>query len=114
MTGSEVASFAGWQLDLEGRRLTAPAGAEVPLTTGEFELLAVFATHAKRVLSRDQLLDLAYQRKSGLFDRSVDVQVGRLRQKIENDPRQPQLIKTVRGAGYVFTPAVARRRAALD
>jgi len=81
----------------------------VPLSGGEFELLTVFATHPGRVLSRDQLLDLARGREAQPFDRSIDVQVSRLRRKIEADPRQPALIKTVRGGGYMFTPTIDRR-----
>ena len=98
--------FAGWSFDLASRALTSPAGEEVRLTTGEFELLAAFVDHAGQVLSRDRLLDLARGREAGPFDRTIDVQVGRLRRKLEDDPRTPSLIKTVRGGGYIFTPAV--------
>ena len=100
--------FAGWCLDLDKRELQSPDGVMVPLSGGEFELLAAFATHPGRVLSRDQLLDLARGREAQPFDRSIDVQVSRLRRKIEADPRQPALIKTVRGGGYMFTPAIER------
>ncbi len=102
--------FVGWQLDLASRRLVAPDGKEVALTTGELDLLAVFAQHPNRVLSRDQLLALTRHREAGPFDRSIDAQVGRLRRKIESDPERPVLIKSVRAAGYVFTPSVARDR----
>jgi two-component system OmpR family response regulator len=102
-------SFAGWQLDLDRRELKDADGAIVALSGGEFELLAAFATHAGRVLSRDQLLDLARGRDAQPFDRSIDVQVSRLRRKIEPDAKQPSLIKTVRGGGYMFTPDVMRR-----
>lgn len=98
--------FAGWAFDLASRALISPAGEEVRLTTGEFELLAAFVDHAGQVLSRDRLLDLARHREAGPFDRTIDVQVGRLRRKLEEDPRTPSLIKTVRGGGYIFTPAV--------
>jgi two-component system OmpR family response regulator len=98
--------FAGWRLDLARRQLFSPEGQEVPLTTGEFELLAVFVNHPNRVLSRDQLLELTRHRKAALFDRSIDVQVGRLRHKIEADPQRPVLIKAVRAIGYIFVPFV--------
>ena len=100
--------FAGWRLELATRRLVSSRGDEVPLTTGEYDLLVAFLDHPNRVLSRDELLDITRGREAGPFDRSVDVQVGRLRQKIEQDPQSPMLIKTVRAAGYIFTTAVAR------
>jgi len=100
------ARFAGWSLDLSSRELTAPSGEVVRLTTGEFDLLAAFVSNANQVLSRDRLLDLARNREAGPFDRTIDVQVGRLRRKLEDDPQNPTLIKTVRGSGYIFTPAV--------
>ena len=100
------ARFAGWNLDLASRELVSPAGDEVRLTTGEFDLLAAFVNNANQVLSRDRLLDLARNREAGPFDRTIDVQVGRLRRKLEDDPQRPNLIKTVRGSGYIFTPAV--------
>ncbi|MDP6786177.1 MAG: response regulator [Rhodospirillales bacterium] len=103
-----VLGFAGWSLDLEKRELLSPDRVMVPLSGGEFELLVAFATHPGRVLSRDQLLDLARGREAQPFDRSIDVQVSRLRRKIEADPRQPKLIKTVRGGGYLFTPTIDR------
>jgi two-component system, OmpR family, response regulator len=105
----EVLGFLGWQLDLTRRELQPPSGAPVPLTTGEFELLRVFARNANRVLTRDQLLDLVKGRGWSAFDRSIDTQVARLRRKIERDPGKPELIKTVRGAGYVFAAAVTAR-----
>ena len=100
-------SFAGWQLDLGRRRLEAPDGVIVDLTTGEYELLMAFAERPQRVLTRNQLLDLARGRDAAPFDRSIDVQVSRIRRKIEADPRPPLMIITVRGDGYMFTPAVA-------
>ncbi len=100
------ARFAGWSLDLSSRELASPTGEQVRLTTGEFDLLAAFVRNANQVLSRDRLLDLARNREAGPFDRTIDVQVGRLRRKLEDDPQNPTLIKTVRGSGYIFTPAV--------
>jgi two-component system OmpR family response regulator len=105
----EILIFAGWRLDIGARRLTAPDGVLVPLSAGEFGLLAAFASHPQRVLSRDHLLDLARGREAQPFDRSIDVQVSRLRRKIEEDPGNPQLISTVRGGGYMFTPSVERQ-----
>jgi DNA-binding response OmpR family regulator len=98
--------FAGWTLDMASRDLLSPAGEEVRLTTGEFELLAAFVSHANQVLSRDRLLDLSRHREAGPFDRTIDVQVGRLRRKLEDDPKNPTMIKTVRAGGYIFTPPV--------
>jgi DNA-binding response OmpR family regulator len=98
--------FAGWELDIAARRLTGPSHREVPLTTGEFELLHQFAQCSGRVLSRDFLLEQTRGREAGPFDRTIDVQVGRLRKKIEADPEDPQIIKSVRGAGYIFVPPV--------
>jgi two-component system, OmpR family, response regulator len=98
--------FCGWSLDMASRELVSPAGGDVRLTTGEFELLAAFVNHANQVLSRDRLLDLSRHREAGPFDRTIDVQVGRLRRKLEDDPKSPTMIKTVRGGGYIFTPPV--------
>lgn len=98
--------FEGWTLDLTKRELRAPEGALVSLTAGEFDLLVSLAERPQRVLSRDALLDLTRGREAGAFDRSVDVQLSRLRRKIEPDPKEPTLIKTVRGGGYMFTAAV--------
>jgi two-component system, OmpR family, response regulator len=99
--------FAGWELDKAARRLTNPQGQDVPLTTGEFDLLCAFAQHPGRVLSRDFLLEQTRGREAGPFDRTIDVQVGRLRRKLEADAEDPQIIKSVRGAGYLLVPAVA-------
>ena len=98
--------FIGWTLDLASRELTSASGEDVRLTTGEFELLAAFVNQPNQVLSRDRLLDLSRHREAGPFDRTIDVQVGRLRRKLEDDPKNPGLIKTVRGGGYIFTPPV--------
>jgi two-component system OmpR family response regulator len=100
------AKFAGWNLDLSSRELLSPSGKEVRLTTGEFDLLSAFVNNANQVLTRDRLLDLARNREGGPFDRTIDVQVGRLRRKLEEDPQRPTMIKTVRGTGYIFTPPV--------
>lgn len=98
--------FLGWCLDLAARRLEDPAGTEVRLTTGEFELLSTLARHGGRVLSRDFLLEQTRGREAAPFDRTIDVQVGRLRKKLEADAENPQIIKSVRGAGYIFIPPV--------
>ena len=98
--------FAGWTLDRMRRRLETPAGGAVVLTDGEFDLLVAFAEHPQVTLSREQLLDLARGRAAVAFDRSVDMQLTRLRRKIEQNPEEPELIKTVRNRGYVFTPEV--------
>lgn len=99
-------SFSGWHLDLGARRLQSADGATVPLTSGEFELLVAFCEHPGRVLTRDQLLDLTRGRAAALFDRSIDIQVSRLRRKIEDNPKDPVIIQTVRAGGYIFTPEV--------
>ena len=98
--------FAGWELNVRLRRLTAASGDIVVLTNTEFNLLAAFLAAPSRVLSRDQLLGLSRLHNDEVYDRSIDVQVGRLRKKIQPDDTQPPLIKTERGAGYVFTAAV--------
>lgn len=98
--------FAGWELDTAARRLAAADGNEVVLTAGEFDLLLALVDHPGRVLSRDFLLSRTRGRDGGPFDRTIDVQVGRLRRKLESDPDHPQLIKSVRGAGYLFVPKV--------
>lgn len=97
--------FSGWTLDLTRRELLSPSGAVVDLTSGEHDLLVAFVEHPQRVLSRDRLLDLARNRVSAGFDRSIDVQVSRLRRKIEGETGQT-MIKTVRGVGYMFVPGV--------
>jgi two-component system, OmpR family, response regulator len=94
--------FEGWRLDAVRRTLRNPKGVLVELTGGEFDLLLVFAERPRHVLTRDQLLDLTRGREAAVLDRSIDVQVGRLRRKIEADPQLPMLIKTVRSGGYVF------------
>jgi len=98
--------FAGWTLDIGARQLTDPQGRDVPLTRGEFDLLRTLAQHPGRVLSRDFLLEATRGREAGPFDRTIDVQVGRLRRKLEPDAAEPQIIKSVRGAGYILVPPV--------
>jgi two-component system phosphate regulon response regulator OmpR len=95
-------------LDLAARHLYAADGSEIPLTSMEFDLLKAFAEHPDRVLSREQLLDMAHNRDGDVFDRSIDVRVTRIRRKIEADPEKPQVLKTVRSAGYIFVSG--RRR----
>lgn len=104
--GATVLRFEGWSLDLTKRELRSADGVLVQLSAGEYDLLVAFVEHPQRVLTRDQLLDLARGRAAVPFDRSIDVQVSRLRRKIEPDPAEPTLIKTVRGGGYLFTPTV--------
>jgi two-component system, OmpR family, response regulator len=107
-SAQETLVFQGWRLDLVRRELRRSDGELVPLTTGEFELLRVFAGHPNRVLARDQLMNLVKGQEWAAYDRAVDAQVVRLRRKIEADPANPTLIKTVRGAGYVFATAVTK------
>ncbi len=100
--------FAGWVLDPVRRRLLNPEGVEVALTGGEFELLGTLVERANRVLTRDMLLELLRGRQAGPFDRAIDVAISRLRRKLEDNGRQAQLIKTVRGGGYVLAAEVTR------
>jgi DNA-binding response OmpR family regulator len=102
----ERLAFEGWRLDLARRELRRPTGEPVSLTAGEFELLCVFVRHPKRVLSRDQMMDLVKGREWAAYDRAVDTLVARLRKKIEADPSHPKLIKTMRGGGYIFAATV--------
>ncbi|NQW01691.1 MAG: response regulator transcription factor [Rhodospirillales bacterium] len=99
-------SFDGWKLDLMVRALAAPDGTPVSMSSGEFNLLRAFASHPNRVMSRDQLLNYTHDLDSPAYDRSVDVQIARLRKKIEPDPQNPTYIKTIRNAGYIFTAKV--------
>ena len=98
--------FAGWTLDLAARNLISPQQVVVALSGAEFRLLRVFLSYPNRVLSRDQLMDLTVGREADPFDRSVDVQVSRLRQRLSDDAREPVIIKTVRGEGYVLAAGV--------
>jgi two-component system OmpR family response regulator len=107
----EVFVFDGWQLDPRKRRLTAPDGALVSISSVEFRLLLAFVEHPRQVLDRDRLLDLVQGREAHLFDRAVDNQVSRLRRKIEADSRNPTLIQTVWGGGYMLAAEVRRMAA---
>lgn len=106
--GGSVLLFEGMRLDTFKRELRNAGGDVVNLTSGEFDLLCVFAECPNRVLSREQLLDRAHGRGWSAFDRSIDTQIARLRKKIEEEPANPGIIKTVRGAGYIFTAEVRR------
>jgi two-component system OmpR family response regulator len=105
---AKAVRFGGWLLEPTRRRLLNPDGVEVPLTGGEFELLQVLVERPNRVLTRDMLMDLLRGRQAGPFDRAIDVAVSRLRRKLEDDGRNPSLIKTVRGGGYVLAATVER------
>ena len=98
--------FAGWELNLRTRRLTSPTGTSVELTIGEFSLLTAFVRSPQQLLSREQLLAATHLQDEEVFDRSIDVQILRLRRKLEIDPSAPELIKTERGVGYVFAAPV--------
>ncbi|HTT09327.1 MAG TPA: response regulator [Burkholderiaceae bacterium] len=98
--------FGSWELNIGLRKLKSPEGKAVELTNGEFSLLTAFLSSPQRVLSRDQLLDLSRLHNAEVYDRSIDVQILRLRRKIEIDPAHPTFIVTERGAGYVFAAEV--------
>lgn len=102
--------FGGWELNIGLRKLRSVDGGTVELTNGEFALLTAFLSAPQRVLTRDQLLDLSRLHNAEVYDRSIDVQILRLRRKIEPDPARPRYIRTERGAGYVFAVAVERIR----
>jgi two-component system OmpR family response regulator len=102
--------FAGWTMDFTARHLINPDGVVVALSGAEYRLLKVFLDHANRVLSRDQLLNLTQGRDADPFDRSIDLQISRLRQKLGEDARSPQIIKTVRNEGYVLATVVAKEK----
>jgi two-component system, OmpR family, response regulator len=106
MPQRDLFRFAGWTLDAGRRQLRSPEAVLVELTGGEFDLLLALLLNPQRVLNRDQLLDLTRGRIAGPLDRTMDVQVGRLRRKLEVDPKAPELIKTVRGGGYILATAV--------
>jgi len=105
--GPQRYHFERWGLDTGSRELIRDDGVTVPLSTGEYDLLIALVERPQRVLNRDQLLDLARGRSAAGLDRSIDTQVSRLRKKLELDPSDPKIIKTVWGGGYVFTPAVS-------
>jgi len=98
-------TFGRMTVDRAGRRLLRPDGGEEAVTAMEFDLIEAFLDNPYRVLSRDRLLDLAHRKNDDPFDRSIDIRITRLRKKIEDDPAKPQTIKTVRGAGYIYSPA---------
>ena len=106
--GEEVIRFDGWRLDIGRRQLVSPEGEDIVLTAGEFELLTALAKHPGRVFGREALMDLTRSRSWEAFDRTIDAQVARLRKKIEADSKNPTLVKSVRGVGYVFTGKVDR------
>lgn len=107
LAARSIYRFGKWMLSTARRELESNADLVVPLSSGEYNLLLAFVTHPQRVLSRDQLLDLTKGRSAALLDRGVDLQVSRLRKKIEDNPREPKLIKTAWGDGYIFTAQVA-------
>ena len=100
----EKIRFGTKWLDIEARVLQDDEGVDHPLTTSEFNLLKAFVDHPRRVLSRERLLDLANARDPDAFDRAIDVRITRIRRKVEPDPNHPRIIRTIRGAGYVFSP----------
>jgi two-component system OmpR family response regulator len=108
-SGQRNITFADWTLDPTRRRLINPEGVEVPLTGGEYDLLAALVERANRVLTRDMLLELLRGRQAGPFDRAIDVAISRLRRKLEDNGRHAQIIKTVRGGGYVLAAEVRRQ-----
>jgi DNA-binding response OmpR family regulator len=104
----ESFAFAGFRLDPRSRELRDAQGAIVELTSGEYALLKLFVEHPNRVLTRDDLMSWMHGRDAGPYDRAIDVQVGRLRRKIETDPAHPGIIKSIRGAGYLLASKVTR------
>jgi two-component system OmpR family response regulator len=105
-----VVRFAGWRLDLAKRALTSPRGKAVPLTTAEYQLLEAFVANPNQVLGRDRLLQLVAGRKWQPYDRAIDQHISRVRRKLGQDPSQPELIKSIRGQGYLFAAHVERER----
>ena len=103
-------AFAGWRLDVVARHLVSPDGVITPLSGAEYQLLKIFLSHPNHVLSRDQLMVLAKGREADPADRTIDIQVSRLRHRLGDDPADPKLIKTVRGEGYVLAAAVEIER----
>jgi two-component system, OmpR family, response regulator len=109
---ASVLRFAGWRLDLAKRALTSPGGDAVPLTTAEYQLLEAFVTNPNQVLGRDRLLELVAGRRWEPYDRTIDQHISRLRRKLGQDPHQPELIKSIRGQGYLFAAQIERERSA--
>ncbi|MEX0367241.1 MAG: response regulator [Ruegeria sp.] len=101
----ETARFGDYILDVEAAKMATPDGEELKLTAMEFSLLKVFARNKGRVLNRDQILEQAHDRSWDPFDRSIDIRISRLRRKIEANPEKPQIIRTVRGIGYIYDPS---------
>ena len=106
--GGSAFEFEGWKAIPGRRQLVGPNGSDVPLTGGEFKLLIVFLKSAGRVLSRQQLMDAIHGSGWHAYERTIDAQISRLRKKLEADPRQPRLLKSVHGDGYVFTASVSQ------
>lgn len=104
MTANQCVAIGACTLDLDARRLDNADGEEIPLTSAEFDLLKIFAERPNRPLTRDQILGLTHNREWDPFDRSIDIRIARLRKKIEPDADKPQVIKTVRGVGYMYVP----------
>ena len=102
--------FAGWELDTVSRQLVSPQGVVVPLSGSEFRLLQIFLNHPNRVLNRDQLMDMMRGRETDPFERSIDVQVSRLRHRLADDAKEPTIIKTVRGEGYILATKVETKK----
>jgi two-component system OmpR family response regulator len=109
--GEREIRFAGWMLDTVHRHLVSPAGVLTPIGGAEYRLLRTFLSHPNRVLTRDQLVEMTQGREAEALDRSIDVQVGRLRRRLGDDAREPAMIKTVRGEGYVLSVPVQAARA---
>ncbi len=107
-TSSRYYLFEGWRVDIMAHQVTTPAGTKVALTSAEFDLLYALCERPNRVLTRDQLIDLTHGPTAGPFQRSIDVLISRLRQKMESDPKNPRYIQTIRSEGYLFTPQVVR------
>jgi two-component system OmpR family response regulator len=103
-------AFAGWRLDIAARHLVSAEGVVTPLSGGEYQLLKIFLSHPNHVLSRDQLMVLAKGREADPADRTIDIQVSRLRHRLRDDPADPRIIKTVRGEGYVLATPVEVER----
>ena len=101
-----MVSFDGWRFDRMGRQLLAPDGVAMPLSSAEYRLLVAFVDHPGRVLTRDRLLDLTRAPGTDVSDRSIDLAVSRLRTKLGDSPKEPRLIRTIRGEGYLFDAEV--------
>ena len=106
--GGSIYTFDGWRLSLLSRQLQSPLGVDVPITGAEFDLLQVFCESPGRLLSRDQLLAMTHGQLAGPYDRSIDVLISRLRQKLGDDTKSVKYIKTVRSEGYIFVAEISR------